>query len=95
MEPQAGDEATGPAWLDDAPDFAHELYLEPDSSVTWVVGFRNGRAAQLTSLEWVDPLPSTDGQQFAEVGLEASFDGPAGPWSPMGPGPWSVRPTAR
>jgi Mg-chelatase subunit ChlD len=83
MDPQAADENVAAAWLDAAPEFA-QLYLEAGSSVSWVVGFRSGRAAQLTSLGWVDPVPSVEGQRFADVVLEGSLEGPAGPWAPLG-----------
>jgi Mg-chelatase subunit ChlD len=83
MDPQAADEQVATAWLDAAPE-ATQLYLEAGSSVTWVVGFRGGRAAQLTSLGWSDPIPSTDGQRFSEVTLEGSLEGPGGPWTPIG-----------
>jgi hypothetical protein len=83
IDPQAADETVAPGWLDAAPE-ATQLYLEAGSSVTWVLGFRGGRAAQLTSLGWTDPIPSTEGQRFSEVTVEASLEGPAGPWTPVG-----------
>ncbi len=83
MEPQAADEQTGPSWLDEAPDFV-QLSLESATSVSWAMGFRDARAAQLTSLEWVDPVPSTEGQRFTRLEVALSLDGAAGPWTSVG-----------
>ena len=35
-----------------------EPTLQPDTTMSWVVGFRDGRAAQVTELQWVDPANS-------------------------------------
>ncbi|MFN8620889.1 MAG: VWA domain-containing protein [Chloroflexota bacterium] len=82
-EPQPVDETTPSTWLDEATD-ATQLYLEKGAIVTWVVGFHDDRAAQVTSLGWIDPVPSTPGQRFEEVTVEGSLEGAGGPWEPLG-----------
>ena len=52
--------ATDPRQLEGMLDEAQDPndwapYMEPDIEVSWVVGFRDGRAAQVTELQWVDP----------------------------------------
>jgi len=83
MEPQSPDPAWFAQWLDEDPLFT-QLYLEAGINVSWAVGFTNARAAQVTELQWLDPVPSTDGQRFAAVEVEASLEGAAGPWRPLG-----------
>ena len=83
MEPQSPDPGWFSQWLDEDPVFT-QLYLEAGTGVSWAVGFADARAAQVTELQWVDPVPSTDGQRFAAVEVEASLEGAAGPWRPLG-----------
>jgi hypothetical protein len=83
IDPQPPDPTFGGALLDDDPT-PQQLYLDVGTTVTWVVGFRDDRAAQLTRLEWVDPIPSTEGKRFESVEVAISMDGPAGPWQDAG-----------
>lgn len=59
-------------------------YLEPKTDFSWVVGFRDGRAAQVTDMEWVDVAGSDPALRFASVEVEVSVDSPLGPWQEVG-----------
>src|SRR5699024_8144432 len=48
-----------------------------------VLGFHNGRAAQLTHLEWAGDLDSREEHTFRNASLEVSLGGAAGPWEPL------------
>jgi hypothetical protein len=63
---------------------AWEPYLEPDSTFTWVVGFRDGRAPQVSELQWVDPAGSDPAQRFERVQVEIGTGSPLGPWEDAG-----------
>ena len=45
-----------------------------------VIGFRDGRAARLSGLEWLRPDGSVDTEMPARVEVAASTQGPTGPW---------------
>ena len=47
---------------------------------TWVVGFRDDRAAQFTRLEWVESSDSTSEGAFSDVAVDVSLSSPVGPW---------------
>jgi hypothetical protein len=47
---------------------------------TWVVGFRDDRAAQFTRLEWVESSDSTPEGAFSDVAVDVSLSSPVGPW---------------
>ncbi|MFN8519617.1 MAG: VWA domain-containing protein [Chloroflexota bacterium] len=59
-------------------------YLEPGTQFSWVVGFRDGRAAQVTELQWVDAAGDDPTQRFASVRVELSDESPLGPWQDAG-----------
>lgn len=49
---------------------------------SFVLGFHNARAAQVTGLEWADdPEAIAEGHVFKSVLIDASMTGAAGPWS--------------
>lgn len=83
MEPQPVDPGWFTQWLDEDPTFA-QPYLAAGTRVSWAIGFRDARSARVTELQWVDPIPSTDGQRFTAVEVEVSLEGAAGPWRPLG-----------
>jgi hypothetical protein len=94
IDPQQGDPHTGDAYLgDDAtypdgdPSF-QQLYLPDRARLTFAVGFHDDRAARITQVEWVDPVPSSRGQRFDKVAVDVSLDGAAGPWTPLAT--WSL-----
>jgi Mg-chelatase subunit ChlD len=51
---------------------------------TWVIGFWNDRAAQLSGLGWKDPNGSDPTRRFTQVHVETSLDSPLGPWTDQG-----------
>jgi Mg-chelatase subunit ChlD len=63
---------------------AWQPYLEPRTPFSWVIGFRDGRAPQVTELQWFDVAGSDPARRFASVEVELSVDSPLGPWQPAG-----------
>ncbi len=49
------------------------------STMSWVVGFREGRAAQVTELQWVDPANSDPSQRFDALDVAGQHRYAAGP----------------
>ena len=84
-DPGATDPQDAQAVLDDVPDDYHwEPYVEGDTEMSWVLGFRDGRAAQVGELQWVDPLDTDPLQRFDQVTVQTSTETPLGPWQDMG-----------
>lgn len=55
--------------------------LGTEGEFTFVIGFHNTRAAQLTRLEWQDfPQAIVSGEALPAVTVEVSMTGAAGPW---------------
>ena len=54
----------------------------------WVIGFNEDRAAQIKALEWQDGDIGADLQAISAVKLDASRDGPFGPWEALPP--WQI-----
>lgn len=52
------------------------------NAFTFVIGFHNGRAAQITGLEWAD-VNVSGAKAFPSVKVEVSLEGAAGPWQPL------------
>ena len=63
---------------------AGRLALPAGTPAEWVLGFRNGRAAQVTALQWANAPDVQPAERFAEVDLYASLDSPTGPWTSLG-----------
>ncbi len=83
--PGATDPSLAEGLLDEGPEPNHwKPYLEPGTEVSWVVGFRDGRAAQVTELQWVDPPGSDPLQRFDQVTVQVSTETPLGPWRDVG-----------
>ncbi|HRQ11259.1 MAG TPA: VWA domain-containing protein, partial [Trueperaceae bacterium] len=59
--------------------------LREKEAFTFVVGFHDGRAGQVTRLEWQEPLAgsSGSGDSFPGATVEVSLTGGAGPWAPL------------
>ncbi len=83
--PGATDPRDPEAVLDASPDAYHwEPYVDGGLEMSWAIGFRDGRAAQVTELQWVDP-PDTDPlQRFDRVTVQLSTQTPLGPWQDVG-----------
>jgi hypothetical protein len=87
VDPQPG----GPGSLDrmldaDIATLADWLPFDPERSrsVSWVLGFQDGRAAQVAELQWADPVSTDPVIRLRRIELAASLDGPLGPWAPLG-----------
>jgi Mg-chelatase subunit ChlD len=63
---------------------AWEPYLEPEVPFSWVVGFKDGRAPQITQIQWVDAGSGDPLKRFASVSVELSVESPLGPWQDVG-----------
>jgi Mg-chelatase subunit ChlD len=60
---------------------AERLDLRDHDELTFVLGFRNGRAAQLTRIEWLDSAETlSSSEAVPAVTIEASLTSPVGPW---------------
>lgn len=72
------------AVLTPEPD-VHEVDVRDSGGLTFVVGFQNGRAAQVASLEWIESEDAAESPEamFASALVEVSLTGPAGPWEPL------------
>ncbi len=64
---------------------ASAVDLRSKEAFTFVVGFHDGRAAQVTRIEWQDKLDtgSRNGAPFPGATVEVSLTGGAGPWAPL------------
>jgi predicted thioesterase len=56
--------------------------LEAGQVATWMVGFRNGRAAAISGLVWRDGN-AAEAERFVRVEVSVSMSGPLGPWEPL------------
>lgn len=83
MQPQFSDPTTFQL-LVTADQTKQTLDVLPGAPVSWVVGFQDDRAAQITGLRWQDPPGSDPAARFATVQVEISLDSPAGPWTDAG-----------
>jgi Mg-chelatase subunit ChlD len=69
--------------LDEDPTAAW-VYPPGGGDITWVVGFLNDRAAQVTQLGWQDPASSDPAIRARRVTVEVGTVSPLGPWRPVG-----------
>ncbi|GIW04524.1 MAG: hypothetical protein KatS3mg059_1144 [Thermomicrobiales bacterium] len=87
-------------WLDPVtpdPSFATAMLAEGTDRLTqpvagqasWVIGFEDDRAAQITELQWIDPDGSVPEERFERVTLAVSTESPVGPWQELGT--WTLR----
>jgi len=83
MQPQF-DLNTGLQGLVTADQQRQTLDVAPGTTVSWVIGFRDDRAAQLTGLTWQDPPGSDPAARFERVQIEISLESPTGPWTSVG-----------
>jgi hypothetical protein len=59
-------------------------YLQGDLTVSWVLGFQDDRAAQLTRLEWVDAPGADPARRFGSVDVAVSTQSALGQWQELG-----------
>ncbi len=66
-------------------DRGAKIDLRDTGTFSFVIGFNDGRAAQVTRLEWQDEAAALAEPQamFPAVSVEVSLTGGAGPWAPL------------
>ncbi len=76
--------------LDEDASIADWLIYDPERTdrVSWVLGFQDGRAAQVTELQWQVPAGSSLNAHLKRLEVATSMEGPLGPWTPLGS--WDV-----
>ncbi|GMQ88024.1 MAG: hypothetical protein BMS9Abin08_1242 [Gammaproteobacteria bacterium] len=62
----------------------YQQRVKAGQSLEWVVGFHHDRAAQISSLEWVDSTGIKADRKVEKVTVAVSEDSPVGPWQPVG-----------
>lgn len=68
----------------DASNKATRLDMRDFDDFTFVLGFHNGRAAQLDRIEWHEFSDAISaGETFPAASIEVSLNGPIGPWTPL------------
>jgi Mg-chelatase subunit ChlD len=86
LDPQANSPDMLDAML--TPDAALPLTLGYDpqetSEAIWVIGFQDGRAAQVTEIGWHDPPGSQPDLRLGRIDIATSMVGPLGPWTTIG-----------
>ncbi|MFO7544881.1 MAG: VWA domain-containing protein [Trueperaceae bacterium] len=72
------------AVLTPEPD-VYQIDTRDSGGLTFVVGFQHDRAAQITTLEWIESEDAAESPEsmFASVQVDVSTTGPAGPWEPL------------
>jgi len=50
----------------------------------WMIGFRNGRAAEVAAFVWHERPDTPPDQRMRQIAVAASIDGPLGPWQDIG-----------
>lgn len=62
------------------------IYLptERSEAAEWVIGFRNGRAAQLAAIVWHERSDAVAEERIRKVAVATSLAGALGPWSEIG-----------
>ena len=78
---RGGPDNIGP--LDDELD-RDTASFDDDGTFELVIGFQEGRAAQITELRWTDPEGTKPEEQVPALEVEVSADGPLGPWESLG-----------
>jgi hypothetical protein len=56
---------------------------EPNGGASWVAGFRDDRAAQVTALQWRNGAGSDPDRRIPAVKVSYSLGSPLGPWLPL------------
>lgn len=82
--PGAADPRDPASMLDGDLTHPWRQWLEVDADVAWVIGFRDGRAARIDTIEWLDATDGDPTERFERVRLEVSTESPLGPWQDLG-----------
>ena len=83
MDPQPGSPDVLDGMLTEDPK-PWTSYLPGGTPISWVTGFQDDRAAQVTGLQWVDPPGSDPAKRFPSVDVQVSVESPLGPWQDVG-----------
>lgn len=86
--PLIGDMSVAARGVIEAGSTGSAVKVDGGVAPSWIVGFHEDRAAQITKLEWIDDLDARGKQQFTAVKVSASVDGPIGPWKELGT--WNI-----
>jgi len=65
---------------------------ELEDELEIIIGFQEGRAAQITGLRWLDPDGSDEQTRVDAVDVEVGLNGPLGPWQGLGTWTFERRP---
>jgi len=85
LDPQASSQDYADSLLTEDPaDYALTIGAEVGTRQAMVIGFADDRQAQLTGMEWVDPVPSMPDQRLRSVDVAVSTTSPVGPWKTVG-----------
>jgi Mg-chelatase subunit ChlD len=79
LQPFDDDAATGVLLLDEDPTRV-AVDLKDVRRFGAVIGFQDGRAAQVESLEWSDPQGTSASERLQQAVVFVSMQGPTGPW---------------
>jgi hypothetical protein len=86
--PQIGDEPADKRSILEAGGKGPPVGIRSGAIPEFVVGFHENRAAQISKLEWFDPIDDYDRElkrdRFAALRVSVSTDGPIGPWQRLG-----------
>ncbi len=61
-------------------------------TVEWVIGFHHNRAAQISTLQWLNNRNASAEEQLQQVEVAVSTVSPSGPWQPVST--WQLDPTS-
>jgi hypothetical protein len=65
-------------------DVSKLVFDKDETSLTWVLGFKNERVAKLTQMVWQEADKSSKKSRFGNVKLYVSTQTPIGPWKEVG-----------
>ena len=83
MDPQSDDPGQ-PTWMLSDDQVDHAVPADPGQRPTWVMGFNEDRAAQVTELQWADSPSSVPEDRAKTVDIAVSLTSPLGPWTDVG-----------
>lgn len=82
--PLIGDLTSSSRGVLEAGNTGTQVKVDGGLAPSWVVGFHEDRAAQITKLAWTEDLNSRGKRQFDAIKVAVSVDSPVGPWKELG-----------
>lgn len=82
--PLIGDMSVAARGVLEAGGIGSQVKVDGGVASSWIVGFHEDRAAQITKLGWTDDLNTRGKQQFTAIKVAVSVDSPVGPWKELG-----------